>query len=74
MKRNYKNFRINRKLLREHNIPVLGSYLYQYLDKYAVDSNYSNTLKKIIESNKFEELENVEIQFMDTDPSLLNII
>ncbi|MDG2416646.1 MAG: glucosaminidase domain-containing protein [Pelagibacterales bacterium] len=70
---NYKNFRINRKLLREHNIPVLGSYLYQYLDKYAVDSNYSNTLKKIIDSNKFEELENVEIQFIDTDPSLLNL-
>ena len=70
---NYKNFRINRKLLREHNIPVLGSYLYQYLDKYAVDSNYSNTLKKIIDTNKFEELENVEIQFMDTDPSLLNL-
>ncbi len=70
---NYKNFRINRKLLREHNIPVLGTYLYQYLDKYAVDSNYSNTLKKIIDTNKFEELENVEIQFMDTDPSLLNL-
>ena len=70
---NYKNFRINRKLLREHNIPVLGSYLYQYLDKYAVDSNYSNTLKKIIDINKFEELENVEIQFMDIDPSLLNL-
>ena len=70
---NYNNFRINRKLLREHNIPVLGSYLYQYLDKYAVDSNYSNTLKKIIDINKFEELENVEIQFMDTDPSLLNL-
>ena len=70
---NYKNFRINRKLLREHNIPVLGSYLYQYLDKYAVDSNYSNTLKKIIDTNNFEELENVEIQFMDTDPSLLNL-
>jgi Bax protein len=70
---NYKNFRTNRKLLREHNIPVLGSYLYQYLDKYAVDSNYSNTLKKIIDSNKFEELENVEIQFMDTEPSLLNL-
>tara|TARA_B100001057_G_scaffold29604_1_gene26989 strand:+ start:491 stop:673 length:183 start_codon:yes stop_codon:yes gene_type:complete len=59
--------------LREHNIPVLGTYLYQYLDKYAVDSNYSNTLKKIIDTNKFEELENVEIQFMDTDPSLLNL-
>jgi Bax protein len=70
---NYKNFRINRKLLREHNVPVLGSYLYQYLDKYAVDSNYSNTLKKIIDTNKFEELENVEIQFVDTDPSLLNL-
>ena len=70
---NYKNFRINRKLLLEHDIPVLGSYLYQYLDKYAVDSNYSNTLKKIIDTNKFEELENVEIQFMDTDPSLLNL-
>ena len=54
-------------------MPVLGSYLYQYLDKYAVDSNYSNTLKKIIDTNKFEELENVEIQFMDTDPSLLNL-
>ena len=70
---NYKNFRINRKLLREHNIPVLGSYLYQYLDKYAVDSNYSDILKKIIDTNKFGELENVEIQFMDTDPSLLNL-
>ena len=70
---NYKNFRINRKLLREHNIPVLGSYLYQYLDKYAVDNNYSDILKKIIDSNKFGELENVEIQFLDTDPSLLNL-
>ena len=70
---NYKNFRINRKLLREHNIPVLGSYLYQYLDKYAVDSNYSDILKKIIDTNKFGELENVEIQFVDTDPSLLNL-
>ncbi len=70
---NYKNFRINRKLLREHNIPVLGSYLYQYLDKYAVDSNYSNTLKKIMDTNKFEELENVEIQFMDIEHSLMNL-
>ena len=70
---NYKNFRVNRKLLREHNIPVSGLYLYKYLDKYAIDSNYSDTLKKIIDINKFEELENVEIQFIDSDPSLLNL-
>ena len=70
---NYINFRINRNLLREHNIPISGSYLYKYLDKYAVDSNYSDTLKRIIDSNKFDELENVERQFSDTDPSLLNL-
>ncbi len=70
---NYKNFRINRSLLREHNIPISGSYLYKYLDKYAVDSNYSDTLKKIIDINKFDELESVEIQFLNTHPSLLNL-
>jgi len=70
---NYKNFRINRNLLREHNIPISGSYLYKYLDKYAVDSNYSDTLKKIIDINKFDELESVEIQFLNTQPSLLNL-
>ena len=70
---NYKNFRINRNLLREHNIPISGSYLYKYLDKYAVDSNYSDTLKKIIDINKFDELESVEIQFLNIQPSLLNL-
>ena len=70
---NYKNFRVNRNLLREHNIPISGSYLYKYLDKYAIDSNYSDTLKKIIDINKFDELENVEIQFLNTQPSLLNL-
>ena len=70
---NYKNFRVNRNLLREHNVPISGSYLYKYLDKYAIDSNYSDTLKKIIDINKFDELENVEIQFLNTQPSLLNL-
>ena len=70
---NYENFRVNRNLLREHNIAVTGSYLYKYLDKYAIDSNYSDTLKKIIDSNKFEAFENVEIKFIDADPQLLNL-
>ena len=70
---NYENFRINRSLLREHNLPVLGSYLYKYLNGYATDSNYSETLIKIIEINNFKELENVEIKFVDSNSDLINL-
>ena len=59
-----------------------------YLFLYAADSNFeyheeeksfieskfdSDTLKKIIDTNKFEDLENVEIKFMETDLTLLNL-
>ena len=59
--------------MREHNLPVLGSYLYKYLNGYATDSNYSETLIKIIEINNFKELENVEIKFVDSNPELINL-
>ena len=61
---NYENFRLNRKLFRIHNKPLLGKQLYQYLNTYAADDNYSENLLNIIEANNFDQFENVKIQFI----------
>ena len=63
---NYENFRLNRKLMRIHNKPLLGKQLYEYLNTYAVDDNYAENLLSIIEANDFDLFENVEIQFIES--------
>ena len=71
---NYNNFRINRALLRSHNISISGLKLYEYLNAYAADDKYAETLLNVIEKNNLDQFENVSIHFIVTEETLLDLI
>ena len=57
----YKNFRLERKLLRKNNINLDPMILVKYLDLYAEDKNYVDIIESIIKVNKLIQLDNLKI-------------
>jgi uncharacterized FlgJ-related protein len=58
----YKEFRINRFVLRSNNIPLRGTYLAEYLLSYSIEDDYTDKIINIIEINDFEDFENLNIE------------
>ena len=55
------DFRLKRKLLRKNNINLDPIILVKYLNLYAEDKNYVNTIESIIKINKLIQLDNLKI-------------
>ena len=71
---NYENFRINRALLRSHNMSISGLKLYKYLNDYAANDKYAEILFNVIEKNNLDRFENISIHFIMTEEALLDLI
>ena len=71
---NYENFRINRALLRSHNMSISGLKLYKYLNDYAANDMYAEILFNVIEKNNLDQFENISIHFIMTEEALLDLI
>ncbi len=58
----YSEFRLNRYIMRKNNLPLNGITLSHYLYNYSVEDNYSEKIKNIIKTNKFEDFEYLEME------------
>ncbi len=58
----YSEFRLNRYILRNNNLPLNGITLSDYLYNYSIEDNYSEKIKNIIKTNKFEDFEYLKIE------------
>ena len=58
----YSEFRLNRYIMRNNNLPLSGVKLSKYLYNYSVEDDYSEKIKNIIKTNKFEDFENLKIE------------
>ncbi len=58
----YKEFRMNRYVLRVNNLPLDGKDLVEYLYNYSIEDEYPSKIKNIIEINKFDDFENLTIE------------
>mgnify|MGYP001257496481 FL=1 len=58
----YSEFRLNRYIMRNNNLPLDGITLSNYLYNYSIEDEYSDKVKNIIKTNKFEEFEHLKIE------------
>ena len=63
----YNEFRINRFVIRTNKLPLSGVELAEYLYNYSIESDYPSKIIKIIETNNFEDFENLTIDNQDFD-------
>ena len=61
----YNEFRINRFVIRTNKLPLSGVELAEYLYNYSIESDYPSKIIKIIETNNFEDFENLTIDNQD---------
>ena len=58
----YNEFRLNRFILRSNNISLDGALLAEYLYNYSIEEDYINKIKEIIQTNNFNDFENIKIE------------
>ena len=58
----YSEFRLNRYIMRNNNRPLNGYTLSNYLYNYSIEDDYSDKIKIIIKTNKFEDFEYLKIE------------
>ena len=58
----YNEFRLNRFILRSNNISLNGTLLAEYLYNYSIEEDYINKIKEIIQTNNFNDFENIKIE------------
>lgn len=58
----YNEFRLNRFILRSNNISLDGTLLAEYLYNYSIEEDYINKIKEIIQTNNFNDFENIKIE------------
>ena len=58
----YSEFRLNRSNMRNNNLPLNGITLSKYLYNYSIEDDYSDKIKNIIKTNRFEDFEDLEIE------------
>ena len=58
----YSEFRLNRYIMRKNNIPLNGVTLSNYLYNYSIEDDYSEKIKNIIKTNKFEDFEYLKME------------
>ena len=58
----YSEFRLNRYIMRNNNLPLSGVKLSKYLYNYSVEDDYSEKIKNIIKTNKFEDFEYLKME------------
>ena len=63
----YNEFRINRFVIRTNKLPLSGVELAEYLYNYSIESDYPSKIIKIIETNNFEDFENLTIDNQDSE-------
>ncbi len=70
----YDEFRLNRYVMRKNGLTLNGTYLAEYLYNYSTDENYSEKIKKIIESNDLDDFDEVRIDHLSVELSPSDII
>ena len=63
----YNEFRINRFVIRSNKLPLSGAELAEYLYNYSIESDYPSKIIKIIQTNNFEDFENLTIDNQDSE-------
>tara|TARA_B100000401_G_scaffold438441_1_gene387153 strand:+ start:9018 stop:9974 length:957 start_codon:yes stop_codon:yes gene_type:complete len=63
----YNEFRINRFVIRSNKLPLSGVELAEYLYNYSIESDYPSKIIKIIQTNNFEDFENLTIDNQDSE-------
>ncbi len=58
----YSEFRLNRYIMRNRNLPLDGILLSNYLYNYSIEDDYSEKIKNIIKTNKFEDFEHLKME------------
>ena len=58
----YAEFRLNRYIMRNNNLPLNGVTLSNYLYNYSIEDDYSEKIKNIIKTNKFEDFEYLKME------------
>jgi len=58
----YAEFRLNRYIMRNNNLPLNGITLSNYLYNYSIEDDYSEKIKSIIKTNKFEDFEYLKME------------
>ena len=58
----YAEFRLNRYIMRNNNLPLNGVTLSNYLYNYSIEDDYSEKIKNIIKTNKFEDFEHLKME------------
>ena len=48
--------------MRNNNLPLNGVTLSNYLYNYSIEDDYSEKIKNIIKTNKFEDFENIKMK------------
>ena len=70
----YDEFRLNRYVMRKNGLTLNGTYLTEYLYNYSTDENYSEKIKKIIESNDLDDFDEVRIDHLSVELTPSDII
>ncbi len=70
----YDEFRLNRYVMRKNGLTLNGTYLAEYLYNYSTDENYSEKIKKIIESNDLDDFDEVRIDHLSVELQPSDII
>jgi len=70
----YDEFRLNRYIMRKNGIALDGIYLSEFLYNYSIENDYSEKIKKIIQSNDLDDFDDIRIDHFSVESSPSDII